>query len=643
MSDLSIRKELLAQRLQEIALPRFQTKPSKRKKIPPLASVTEPIVPTFSRESDTHWDFLLKEMQWLAADFTTERQRHAVARKKLSGAVVAWQRGAARRDEKRYATALARQRKTALRIQRAVTHWWTQLDRVITYQQRCVYETGQRTAMNQQLVRLVQQTEKYTTRTNTQQQQKVGNANDLEVVLQRQERTAIGPRQRRSVDDYVRLEQQMKEQDDASVDTTGSTMLEYYNMNTTTDDEDDDDDYNGSDDPATTSSDDESTLRQAEQEEMRDRMTEGDAAFVADPEELRLLQQEATIPVEELLLAQRHDRAVQFASDEEEEEDDEFVVQASDPMAVDDERTMEAEERMPQEMTASEELALLQQENEMSVEDLRKRYYGADEDVGDEDDEESAEEDDVVMEESDEGSDEFEPDAAAIDDETTMEAEERLGRDMSYADEIELLNQESKMSIEELRAKYAEPAPPSEHPSLPALLGVSVGDEENDEDFRPDIEAEADDETTIEAEERLGREITPEQEIALLEADSKVSIDDIRKLYQENTVDKGSAEDTTTASVQRRRAKRRVSDTEPSRATKRPRNRGNEETAEQQLTISNDVHRTTSRVTRPFLIPSWVRLREYQQDGLSWLVSLQSRRLNGILADEMGLVRFHRT
>jgi hypothetical protein len=28
-----------------------------------------------------------------------------------------------------------------------------------------------------------------------------------------------------------------------------------------------------------------------------------------------------------------------------------------------------------------------------------------------------------------------------------------------------------------------------------------------------------------------------------------------------------------------------------------------------------------------------VKLREYQQTGLNWLVSLQSRRLNGILAD----------
>jgi len=31
------------------------------------------------------------------------------------------------------------------------------------------------------------------------------------------------------------------------------------------------------------------------------------------------------------------------------------------------------------------------------------------------------------------------------------------------------------------------------------------------------------------------------------------------------------------------------------------------------------------------------KLKEYQMDGLQWLVSLYNNKLNGILADEMGL------
>mgnify|MGYP001371515554 CR=1 FL=1 len=49
---------------------------------------------------------------------------------------------------------------------------------------------------------------------------------------------------------------------------------------------------------------------------------------------------------------------------------------------------------------------------------------------------------------------EFKPMHYEIDDETTIEAEEKLGRDMSYKDEINLLTKENEMSIEELKAMY---------------------------------------------------------------------------------------------------------------------------------------------------------------------------------------------
>jgi SNF2 family DNA or RNA helicase len=54
------------------------------------------------------------------------------------------------------------------------------------------------------------------------------------------------------------------------------------------------------------------------------------------------------------------------------------------------------------------------------------------------------------------------------------------------------------------------------------------------------------------------------------------------------------------------------------------------------LAASDEKARHTM-LTRPFLLASWVKLRAYQQVGMNWLVSTQSRRLNGILADEMGL------
>jgi E1A-binding protein p400 len=43
------------------------------------------------------------------------------------------------------------------------------------------------------------------------------------------------------------------------------------------------------------------------------------------------------------------------------------------------------------------------------------------------------------------------------------------------------------------------------------------------------------------------------------------------------------------------------------------------------------------KLERPFLLAPFLKLREYQEIGIEWLVSMYDKRLNGILADEMGL------
>jgi SNF2 family DNA or RNA helicase len=48
------------------------------------------------------------------------------------------------------------------------------------------------------------------------------------------------------------------------------------------------------------------------------------------------------------------------------------------------------------------------------------------------------------------------------------------------------------------------------------------------------------------------------------------------------------------------------------------------------------THRTAEAVQQPSMMKGG-QLKEYQQAGLSWLISLYNNNLNGILADEMGL------
>ena len=105
------------------------------------------------------------------------------------------------------------------------------------------------------------------------------------------------------------------------------------------------------------------------------------------------------------------------------------------------------------------------------------------------------------------GSDEFKADPTEQDDETTIAAEERLGREMSVEDEISMLQREGEMSIEELRKLYsigapgAATAPVKQESDVEASDGASDVSDGSDE-FREDP-LEQDDETTIAAEERL--------------------------------------------------------------------------------------------------------------------------------------------
>ena len=169
-------------------------------------------------------------------------------------------------------------------------------------------------------------------------------------------------------------------------------------------------------------------------------------------------------------------------------------------------------------------------------------------------------------------------------------------------------------------------------------MAAEIDDQENDGDFTP-TGNEADDETTMEAEEKLGREMSYEEEIALLNQEGEMSVEELRAMYADigsegqGGVDEEEVEESGDGkrkavegqALSLRESKRQravpidVSDTEAALAA---------------LEASAERARSTL-ASRPFLLSKWVKLREYQQIGLNWLVSLHARRLNGILADEV--------
>jgi hypothetical protein len=346
---------------------------------------------------------------------------------------------------------------------------------------------------------------------------------------------------------------------------------------------------------------------------------------------------------------------------------EEFEFQEAD--AVDDETTIEAEEKLGRDMSYQDEIALLKQESEMTVDELRAKYASMTEPT--QYDEVTSNEENSLLRDfsndENEDAEEFQPDLTEVDDETTLDAEERMGREMSHDDEMAILKRESEIPVEELRAMYSRmgdhdqsgddmsddessaPIEPRAEPSLFSQLAGQSSENDDEEDFEPDEDV-VDDETTIEAEERLGRDMSHEEEISMLKRESEMSVEELRKMYHDMPRDKASDDEDFEGLDERQREdnesakrKRDVVEAESENISTKMKSGGSQLTPDDGIAALHALEASAQRAqqtlaSRPFLLAPWVKLRHYQQVGLNWLVSLQSRRLNGVLADEMGLV-----
>ncbi|POM67665.1 SNF2 family helicase/ATPase and F-box protein [Phytophthora palmivora] len=182
--------------------------------------------------------------------------------------------------------------------------------------------------------------------------------------------------------------------------------------------------------------------------------------------------------------------AASFQQEVEESEDSDFEMIDEE----DDETTIEEEERnhAVSRRQVDMEVAALQHEGEMPIEELRARYAAMEEEV---EERESSEDEDFELTEEEQ------------DDETTIAAEERRAGPVSRrqaAAEVAALQEEGELSIEELRARYAEVLGDEEVLADQDDVVIEDADDAGDDDFVPtrrEEEDQADDETTIEEEE----------------------------------------------------------------------------------------------------------------------------------------------
>ena len=471
--------------------------------------LAEPRVPLIAK-TDVHWDFVLKEMMWLSADFQSERKAHAAAGRKVGLAVKQFHKTKGTRKTREMAEFEVKRRRLAARMARDVRAWWAKVDRVVAHKQKSGADARRRKEMDRHLVYLVKQTERYGKGLAEMHAMEMGGGGEdrgmagggLTIEGALRGGTGANRASKAAVRDYARVR----------VEASDS---ELYGTSTA----DDSDDYEDASD-FSDGKDDVTTLVEAERIGNRDE----------ERDEAKKLLEESQMDIEQVL-----------ARLSEEAETSESALEVKEEVSAREKRTRRS--RRVQFSPAlkgtieTESSSGCNREQGPSTIALRPRraYYssGDGSDADDDADASDVEDFDASGSTSDDSAD-FEVDGRnAVDDETTLEAEERMGREMSASEEIAMLNAENEMSVEELRAKYAPKAVAVEAVKTEEvdLETETAGDTSGSEEFEASAVEGVDDETTMEAEERMGREMSASEEIAMLNAENEMSVEELRAKY----------------------------------------------------------------------------------------------------------------
>ena len=471
--------------------------------------LAEPRVPLIAK-TDVHWDFVLKEMMWLSADFQSERKAHAAAGRKVGLAVKQFHKTKGTRKTREMAEFEVKRRRLAARMARDVRAWWAKVDRVVAHKQKSGADARRRKEMDRHLVYLVKQTERYGKGLAEMHAMEMGGGGEdrgmagggLTIEGALRGGTGANRASKAAVRDYARVR----------IEASDS---ELYGTSTA----DDSDDYEDASD-FSDGKDDVTTLVEAERIGNRDE----------ERDEAKKLLEESQMDIEQVL-----------ARLSEEAETSESALEVKEEVSAREKRTRRS--RRVQFSPAlkgtieTESSSGCNREQGPSTIALRPRraYYssGDGSDADDDADASDVEDFDASGSTSDDSAD-FEVDGRnAVDDETTLEAEERMGREMSASEEIAMLNAENEMSVEELRAKYAPKAAAVEAVKTEEvdLETETAGDTSGSEEFEASAVEGVDDETTMEAEERMGREMSASEEIAMLNAENEMSVEELRAKY----------------------------------------------------------------------------------------------------------------
>ena len=84
-----------------------------------------------------HWDNVMKEMAWLAADFSREKNAHTMGRRKITRMVTSYYSTLETKKAKKAKEEVSDLKKKAHKISKDIRKFWLKIDRIIAFKQKC--------------------------------------------------------------------------------------------------------------------------------------------------------------------------------------------------------------------------------------------------------------------------------------------------------------------------------------------------------------------------------------------------------------------------------------------------------------------------------------------------------------------------
>ncbi|XP_076654085.1 domino helicase isoform X2 [Halictus rubicundus] len=279
-----------------------------------------------------HWDYLLEEMVWLAADFAQERKWKKAAAKKCARMVQKYFQEKAIQAQKAEKSQELRLKKIASFIAKEIKTFWTNVEKLVEYKQQTRLEEKRKQALDQHLNFIVGQTEKYSTWLTEGLNKTDGPQSIPASINSSRISSPVPPGKSHSDEDFQ---------------------------------------------PNQSSDDDEETIAKAE-EELK--------SITNHKEEVELLKRESEIPLEDLLkdlppdyledrkknLSPSKEVANEAHNEKTTDGDTDFVA-ASDESS-DEEETIMEQEKLEENTDYKQELDDLKAENDMSIDELMAKY-----------------------------------------------------------------------------------------------------------------------------------------------------------------------------------------------------------------------------------------------------------------------------